>query len=76
VGSFFWEIGQPMQDLMTYMTSKGTVPAGWVIEQVTAVSADGKTIVGTGYNNDTYEGWRYHCEAITGYRWCIKKIWP
>lgn len=79
VGSFVWDINQGGQDLLDYMNTNGAVPAGWVIEQVQAVSADGMTIVGTGYNNGIYEGWVYRCTVTKTEttRWCkIRDLKP
>lgn len=73
VGSFVWDINQGGQDLADYMNAHGAIPSGWKIEQVNAVSKDGFTIVGTGYNSlGESEGWVYKCipKEVKTTHWC------
>ncbi len=46
--AFLWNAGDGMQDLSILLAQQGAGIAGWTLERAEGVSADGRTIVGTG----------------------------
>lgn len=60
--AFLWIQGQGMRSLKAYLVNDlGLDLAGWTLEVATAVSADGKTVVGYGPGpGGTYQGWVAH----------------
>ena len=57
--AFFWTPSLGMVSLKQYLLDHGvTEVAGWLLTFATDVSADGTTIVGTGFNPSLeFEGW-------------------
>jgi probable HAF family extracellular repeat protein len=56
--AFFWTAGTGMVNLRSFLVSQGADLAGWKLISAEGVSADGRTIVGTGENPaGNPEGW-------------------
>ncbi len=55
--AFIWDATNGMQRLSDYLTGLGLDLTGWTLDDATAISADGTTIVGYGQHNGNYEAW-------------------
>lgn len=58
--AFLWTASTGVVDLNTYLPSIGVDLGGWTLKSATAISADGSTIVGVGFNAAGLgRAWRY-----------------
>ncbi len=74
--AFIWDENTGMQPLADVLASLGLDLTGWTLDRATAISADGRTIVGHGTNpQGNQEAWIAHlgdnpcyadCDATTG----------
>jgi probable HAF family extracellular repeat protein len=54
---FLFSFDTGLVDLGAYLEAQGAGTAGWTINTPYAVSADGRTVVGSGFHNGATEGW-------------------
>jgi uncharacterized membrane protein len=54
--AFVWTVANQVQLLSDLLLAQGAVLTGWTLSRASAVSQDGKTIVGTGVHNGVTEG--------------------
>lgn len=50
IEAFLWDSTNGMQSLQTVLISQGAVLDGWTLKYAAGISADGRTVVGTGVN--------------------------
>ncbi|MFM9996914.1 MAG: PEP-CTERM sorting domain-containing protein [Phycisphaerales bacterium] len=56
--AFIWDAVNGMRDLEAVLSAAGATTEGWDLQEARAVSADGRTIAGTGRNpTGAFEGW-------------------
>lgn len=78
--AFMWNASLGMVDLNAYLPSIGVNLTGWLLRNATAISADGRTIVGEGAHNGVGEAWLatipppatcFTVDGIVGARGCV-----
>lgn len=64
--AFVWDASNGMRRIADVLQQECAIDLrGWVLEQARGISADGRTIVGTGRNQaGAEEGWVAHCEGF------------
>jgi probable HAF family extracellular repeat protein len=63
--AFIWDEAHGMRSLTTVLANAGVLPNGWLLQEASGVSADGKRIVGWGRNPDgNTEAWLVDMTAI------------
>jgi probable HAF family extracellular repeat protein len=55
--ALLWTTARGSEDFQDYLAGLGVDLTGWVLQDATAISADGLTIVGYGDHNGLTEGW-------------------
>jgi probable HAF family extracellular repeat protein len=55
--AFLWTPGQGMVDLNALLPTLGVDLTGWTLANASAITPDGRTIVGFGHHNGHTEGW-------------------
>ncbi|MCX6900207.1 MAG: hypothetical protein NT105_16105 [Verrucomicrobia bacterium] len=61
--AFIWDKVNGIRDFQSLLTSEYHIAlTGWELQKATDISADGRTIVGTGKHNGHYEAWVAHLD--------------